>query len=87
MLWNIDWHCPHNVVVGQTRPVRLVLCAKNTDKLRYFGAGIVKHNKNMIHLPCPLYGLSWRELRPVPMDVFLNFARDGRLVVISFFIE
>jgi len=33
-----------------------------------------------VHLPCPLYGLSCRELRPVPIDVFLYPLRDGRLV-------
>jgi hypothetical protein len=39
------------------------------------------YNECCFHLPCPLYGLAWRELPDEPMLVFLNLARDGRLVV------
>jgi hypothetical protein len=34
----------------------------------------------LVHLPCPTWRLFCRELRPVPMDVFLYRERDGRLV-------
>lgn len=70
MLWDVQRNRPENVVIGQASLIRLGFCGEDANQFWSDDSGIVEHNEDVLHRPCPLYLFPF-VLADDPIEVFL----------------